>query len=167
MNWGKFLLICIPVFPVVLVINQAFYNFTFKGYALAAAFPKVCIFTGIISFVIYLVQSSENKPRQIVNVTPLEEKPQKKITTKIGQEIELVPSDEPMTSEEIGLVKEHIGFYESLELGIREPETDAQRHFLDVIRGRAIPRTKHERAFLKHMRVRENPKAQPGGGGNG
>ena len=63
-------------------------------------------------------------------------------------------SRDDLTNEERGLITKYISFYEDLESGVREPRSDAQRHFLEVLRGKAPPRTDHEIAFLKHLKRR-------------
>jgi hypothetical protein len=60
-----------------------------------------------------------------------------------------------VSNEELDLLSRHLSFYEDLELGIRKPDSDAQHHFLEVIRGRVAPRTKHEIAFWNHMKRRK------------
>jgi len=156
MNWGRYFMIFILAFPIVLVINQSFYNFTFKGYALAAAFPKVIILTGIISYIIYIVKNADGKPDDSNDVTP----PRTQTPGKVREGNPHSPEDrvvhENLSDDEMKLIKDHLEFYEALELGIREPTTDAQKHFVDVIQGLAKPRTKHEQAFLKYIQTRNN-----------
>ncbi len=60
-----------------------------------------------------------------------------------------------ISDQEDDLLRKHLSFYEDLELGIRKPESDAQHHFLAVIKGKATPRTAHEVAFLKHIKRRQ------------
>jgi len=57
----KALSIFIPTFIVVMIFNQMMYGFCFKGYCIAAAFPRVTIISVVISFFIYFVSSEEKK----------------------------------------------------------------------------------------------------------
>lgn len=153
MNWGKYISVYILAFPVVMIINQSFYNFTFKGYALAAAFPKVCILTGIVAFLIYFLKNSQGSDQRndIINVTPPQNPPTQIERTRISPLFELKATENSLSRAEMRLIKDHLAFYEALELGTRDPATDAQRHFVDVINGKTAPRTQHERAFLKYI----------------
>jgi hypothetical protein len=45
-------------------------------------------------------------------------------------------------------------FYRALETGQRKPTTKAQQHFVDVTLGHAPAETIHEKAYVKHMRLR-------------
>ncbi|MDP5029612.1 MAG: hypothetical protein NWQ54_00470 [Paraglaciecola sp.] len=45
--------IFIPVFLVVMVVNQFFYGGCFKSYCLAAAFPKVTIISAVLALIFY------------------------------------------------------------------------------------------------------------------
>ncbi len=68
-----------------------------------------------------------------------------------------MPSPSPtveLTDEEQALLDRHFSFYEDLESGARVPTTEAQEHFVEVIRGKARAQTVHEMAYAKHMRLR-------------
>ena len=56
----KSLAIFIPVFIVLLVLNQSFYGGCYKGYCLAAAFPKVLILSAVLTGVFYAISKSES-----------------------------------------------------------------------------------------------------------
>lgn len=56
----KALIIFTPVFFALFVLNQSFYGWCFKGYCLAAAFPKVLILSAILTGVFYAISKSEN-----------------------------------------------------------------------------------------------------------
>ena len=43
----------------------------------------------------------------------------------------------------------HYSFYRALDLGSRAPTTPAQRQFIAVCRGAALPETDHERAYAR------------------
>lgn len=45
--------IFIPVFLVVMVVNQLFYGGCFKSYCLAAAFPKVTLISAVLTWILY------------------------------------------------------------------------------------------------------------------
>lgn len=45
--------IFIPVFLVVMVVNQFFYGGCFKSYCLAAAFPKVTLIAAVLTWILY------------------------------------------------------------------------------------------------------------------
>jgi uncharacterized membrane protein YvbJ len=45
--------IFIPIFLVVMVVNQIFYGGCFKSYCLAAAFPKVTIISAVLTLILY------------------------------------------------------------------------------------------------------------------
>lgn len=55
----KSLKIFVPTFFIVLFFNQLAYGSCFKGYCIAAAFPKVIILSVIISVFIYWVSKNE------------------------------------------------------------------------------------------------------------
>lgn len=57
----KALSIFIPTFLIVLAINQMMYGSCFKGYCLAAAFPKVTILSLMISTFIFFVSNSDDE----------------------------------------------------------------------------------------------------------
>ena len=59
-----------------------------------------------------------------------------------------------LTDEERALLERYFGFYEDLESGARVPTTEAQKHFVEVTRGKARAETVHEMAYAKHMRLR-------------
>ncbi len=56
---NKALIIFTPVFIVLFVINQSFYGGCFKGYCLAAAFPKIIILSAILTWIFYAISSQE------------------------------------------------------------------------------------------------------------
>ena len=56
----KALIIFLPTFFIVLVLNQLAYGACFKGYCLAAAFPKVTFLSVLISAFLYWVSRIEN-----------------------------------------------------------------------------------------------------------
>lgn len=60
---GKSFAIFIPTFLVVLFFNQLAYGACFKGYCIAAAFPKVVMLSLAISAFIYWVSKSENSEK--------------------------------------------------------------------------------------------------------
>lgn len=60
---GKALGIFIPTFLVVLAVNQLAYGACFKGYCIAAAFPKVTILSLAISAFIYWVSKTERSEK--------------------------------------------------------------------------------------------------------
>lgn len=55
----KALKIFVPTFVIVLILNQMAYGSCFKGYCIAAAFPKVTILSLLISAFIYWVSKNE------------------------------------------------------------------------------------------------------------
>ena len=59
-----------------------------------------------------------------------------------------------LSAEEQELLEVHMDFYRALETGQRRPTTPAQEHFVRVTQGRAVAETTHERAYVKHMRLR-------------
>ena len=61
--------------------------------------------------------------------------------------------------EEEKLLTKNMEFYRALETGLRQPTTEAQRHFVRVIRGLAPAETEDERAYVKHMRLRAEQRA--------
>lgn len=65
-------------------------------------------------------------------------------------------SDDPyaLTPEEQKLLDEHMQFYHDLETGHRQPETQAQKHFVRMTLGQAVAETPHEMAYAKYMRKR-------------
>jgi len=44
----------------------------------------------------------------------------------------------------------HFAFYRALDLGTRSPSSPAQRHFVDVCKGRSKPMTDHEFAYSRY-----------------
>lgn len=52
--------IFIPTFLVIFVINQMFYGWCFKGYCLAAAFPKVILISALLTWFFYTLTKDEN-----------------------------------------------------------------------------------------------------------
>lgn len=83
------------------------------------------------------------------------ESPQTLVTAQTRTILDYSILQRDISPEENELLRKHLSFYEELELGLRKPESEAQRHFLDVLKGRATPRTTHEVAFLKHMKRRD------------
>lgn len=59
-----------------------------------------------------------------------------------------------LTFDEQQLLDKHLSFYEDLETGQRNPETEAQEHFVEVCQGRAKASNDHELAYVKYMRLR-------------
>jgi hypothetical protein len=49
------------------------------------------------------------------------------------------------------LLVAHFAFYRTLDLGTRSPSSPAQRHFVDVCKGRSKPVTDHEFAYSRYM----------------
>jgi hypothetical protein len=49
------------------------------------------------------------------------------------------------------LIQKHLNFFEALHFGSREPDTDAQRHFVDVFACKAEPETDHELAYMRYL----------------
>ena len=74
-----------------------------------------------------------------------------------------------MREERKQLVAKHLAFYQELTSGRRQPETLAQRHFVDVFKGMQPPQTEHEWAYWEHLSekagaerpARPKPKPQP------
>ena len=60
-----------------------------------------------------------------------------------------------LTSDQVALIGRHFKFYRQLDLGERTPETEAQRHFVEVCRGRKSAVTPHEFAYMEFKRSRE------------
>ena len=52
--------IFIPTFLVILVINQMFYGGCFKGYCLAAAFPRVTVISALLTWLIFSITKEDN-----------------------------------------------------------------------------------------------------------
>lgn len=59
-----------------------------------------------------------------------------------------------LTDEEQALLDRYLDFYEELASGERLPDTEAQKHFVKVTRGKAGADTPHELAYAKYMRQR-------------
>lgn len=55
-----------------------------------------------------------------------------------------------LTPEELSLIKQHLDFYRSLDIGQRAPTTAAQRHFVAVCQCEAKADSVHEVAYLKY-----------------
>ncbi len=55
-------------------------------------------------------------------------------------------------------MNESLRFYFDLDAGVRQPQTEAQRHFVKVCRGEAAPETPHERVYL---RIRDGQHLRP------
>jgi uncharacterized protein YifE (UPF0438 family) len=68
------------------------------------------------------------------------------------------PMPDELTKEEAELIRKYHEFYRSLDQGIRTPVTKAQEHFTRVCRGRRLPRTCHESAYLKYKMIRAKQK---------
>jgi uncharacterized protein YifE (UPF0438 family) len=58
-----------------------------------------------------------------------------------------------LTRREQDLLHRYRRFYLDLVEGWRLPETDAQRHFLEVAAGRLPPETEHERLWVRWRRM--------------
>ena len=58
-----------------------------------------------------------------------------------------------LTKDEQSLLEQHYEFYKALDHGTRKPTTGAQRHFIEVCRMQADPNTKHERVYLKYLKL--------------
>ncbi|MCC7276633.1 MAG: DUF413 domain-containing protein [Alphaproteobacteria bacterium] len=58
----------------------------------------------------------------------------------------------PLNDRQKELIAKHLTFYESLDTGLREPDTALQRHFVEVCRGSCAPRTEHEMVYLAYKR---------------
>lgn len=57
-----------------------------------------------------------------------------------------------LTGEEQALLERYLDFYEALASGERQPDTEAQEHFVKVTQGKAGAETSHELAYAKFMR---------------
>jgi predicted RNA-binding protein with RPS1 domain len=53
------------------------------------------------------------------------------------------------SEEERKLLDKHIDFYKSLDSGSRVPETEEQKHFVEVCQRQKEPKTVHEKAYIK------------------
>ncbi len=51
------------------------------------------------------------------------------------------------------MIESHLPFYRSLEQGVRDPVTAAQRHFLAVCLGQVRAETAHEFAYVKFRKL--------------
>ena len=60
-----------------------------------------------------------------------------------------------LTSDQVALIGRYFKFYRQLDLGERTPETEAQRHFVEVCRGRKPAVTPHEFAYTEFKRSRD------------
>ena len=58
------------------------------------------------------------------------------------------------SEEERKLLDKNIKFYKSLDSGNRTPETEEQKHFVEVCKGRKKPRSIHERAYIKYKQAK-------------
>lgn len=58
-----------------------------------------------------------------------------------------------LTEVEEMLIDRHLNFYRELASGARQPETDAQKHFVKVSQGHAKSENEHELAYAKYMRL--------------
>jgi hypothetical protein len=73
-----------------------------------------------------------------------------------------------LTSKQRRLLQFYWWFYRQLDLGERQPDTQSQRHFVQVCRGVLPARTEHERAYLrgrdllKYARLSEDEILQQG-----
>ncbi|MEX2142445.1 MAG: DUF413 domain-containing protein [Pirellulales bacterium] len=54
-----------------------------------------------------------------------------------------------LTPEEAALIDRYFGFYRALDIGQRLPESEAQRHFVEVCRCQAKATSLHEIAYFK------------------
>jgi len=61
---ARVILIFIPTFLIVMIINQMMYGACFKGYCLSAAFPKVTILSLMISAFIFFASNSEDNQKK-------------------------------------------------------------------------------------------------------
>ena len=116
------------------------------------------IAVGLATFIAFQFCNSSTASKSQSNTTNLGYTPEVKTTATATNRIHdysILKRD--ISDQEDDLLRKHLSFYEDLELGIRKPESDAQHHFLAVIKGRATPRTAHEIAFLKHIKRRQNP----------
>ena len=67
-----------------------------------------------------------------------------------------------LTSDELGLIGRHLTFYRALDLGLRTPETELQRNFVEVCRGHRPAATVHEIAYMEFKRIRQGkPSEEP------
>ena len=56
-----------------------------------------------------------------------------------------------LTKNEKRLIEKYLYFYESLDKGIRTPNTKAQEHFIQVCRKEKVAKTEHEIAYSKYI----------------
>ena len=56
-----------------------------------------------------------------------------------------------LSKDHLKLLDKRLAFYESLRTGNRIPDTPAQKHFLAVVRGEALPQTPDEYAFTAYL----------------
>lgn len=72
-----------------------------------------------------------------------------------NRDVEATPEEvklfELLGPEHRALVEKHYRFYRSLEIGAREPRNRDQERFVDVCKGRVLPKTDHERAYAEHL----------------
>lgn len=113
---------------------------------------------GLATFIAFQFCNSSSDAKSQNIKTSLGYTPEVKTTaTAINQIDDYSILKQDISDQEDDLLRKHLPFYEDLELGIRKPESDAQHHFLAVVKGRATPRTAHEIAFLKHIKRRQKP----------
>jgi uncharacterized protein YifE (UPF0438 family) len=62
----------------------------------------------------------------------------------------------PLTAQEQILIKRYLEFYTDLKEGRRNPTTEAQRHFVAVLRNECEATTDHEFAYLKFLETKRN-----------
>ena len=65
-----------------------------------------------------------------------------------------------LTDIERGLLKKHLKFYQSLDSGNLPPATQAQEKFIAVCKGKELPSTEHEIAYLKFKKLLAERKIQ-------
>jgi len=57
---ARVVMIFIPTFLVILVLNQMFFGGCFKGYCLAAAFPQVMVMSALLTWVLFSLTKDES-----------------------------------------------------------------------------------------------------------
>lgn len=65
-----------------------------------------------------------------------------------------------LTEKEQELIHKNYKFYHALEIGIKEPENEEQKHFLAVCKEESEPKTMHEIAYFKHLKLRSELKEE-------
>ena len=68
----------------------------------------------------------------------------------------------PLSERELALVHKYGPFYRELDGGHRTAETEAQKHFIAVCRGRAEAETPHEIAYMKFRELELNNRKMGG-----